>query len=63
MQLFNFSLNLILQVVGAKSLEDFVAQLKRPRRIMLMVKAGQVRQISLISRCIKFNKDNIYVCI
>lgn len=29
------------QVVGAKSLEDFVAQLKRPRRIMLMVKAGQ----------------------
>ena len=31
------------------SLEDFVAQLKRPRRIMLMVKAGQVSQISLIS--------------
>ena len=29
------------QVVGAKSLEDFVAQLKRPRRVMLMVKAGQ----------------------
>ena len=24
-------------------MEDFVAQLKRPRRIMLMVKAGQVR--------------------
>ena len=30
----------ILQVVGAKSLEDFVSQLKRPRRIMLMIKAG-----------------------
>merc|ERR1719245_449667 len=29
------------KVVGAKSLEDFVAQLKRPRRVMLMVKAGQ----------------------
>jgi len=28
------------KVVGAKSLEDFVAQLKRPRRIMLMIKAG-----------------------
>ena len=32
----------VFQVVGAKSLEDFVAQLKRPRRVMLMVKAGQV---------------------
>jgi 6-phosphogluconate dehydrogenase len=28
-------------VVGARSLEDFVWKLKRPRRIMLMVKAGQ----------------------
>lgn len=28
------------QVIGAHTLEDFVAKLKRPRRIMLMVKAG-----------------------
>merc|ERR1711944_205713 len=28
-------------VIGAKSLEEMVAKLKRPRRIMLMVKAGQ----------------------
>ena len=32
---------LVFQVVGARSLEDFVWKLKRPRRIMLMVKAGQ----------------------
>ncbi len=29
------------RIVGAHSLPDFVGQLKRPRRIMLMVKAGQ----------------------
>ena len=28
-------------IVGAKSLEEFVSQLKRPRRVMLMVKAGK----------------------
>jgi 6-phosphogluconate dehydrogenase len=28
------------QVVGAHSIEEFVASLKRPRRVMLMVKAG-----------------------
>jgi 6-phosphogluconate dehydrogenase len=27
-------------VIGARTLEDFVAKLKRPRRVMLMVKAG-----------------------
>ena len=31
----------MLQVIGAYSLEEMVAKLKRPRRIMLMVKAGQ----------------------
>ena len=30
-----------MQVIGAYSLEEMVAKLKRPRRIMLMVKAGQ----------------------
>lgn len=29
------------KVIGAKSLEDMVAQLKKPRRVMLLVKAGQ----------------------
>src|ERR1700691_4201172 len=28
------------QVVGAHSIEEFVSLLKRPRRVMLMVKAG-----------------------
>src|SRR3954467_3414112 len=28
-------------VIGAHSIEEMVAQLKRPRKIMLMVKAGQ----------------------
>ena len=28
-------------VVGARSLEELVGRLKRPRRVMLMVKAGQ----------------------
>jgi len=27
-------------IIGGKSMEDMVAQLKRPRRIMLLVKAG-----------------------
>ena len=30
------------QVVGAHSLQEFVSLLKRPRRVMLMVKAGEV---------------------
>ncbi|XP_047101079.1 6-phosphogluconate dehydrogenase, decarboxylating [Schistocerca piceifrons] len=29
------------KVVGAKSLEDMVAKLKKPRRVMMLVKAGQ----------------------
>ena len=30
------------QIIGAESIEDFVSQLKSPRRVMLMVKAGEV---------------------
>src|ERR1700730_2607182 len=29
------------QVIGAHSIEDFVAQLKKPRKVMLMIKAGE----------------------
>ncbi|MBB6479332.1 decarboxylating NADP(+)-dependent phosphogluconate dehydrogenase [Spirochaeta isovalerica] len=29
-------------IVGAETIEDFIAQLERPRRVMLMVKAGEV---------------------
>ena len=29
------------QIVGAQSIEDFVAKLKRPRRVMMMIKAGE----------------------
>ena len=28
------------KVIGAKSLEDMVSKLKKPRRVMLLVKAG-----------------------
>ena len=30
------------KVIGASSIEDMVSKLKRPRRVMLMVKAGEV---------------------
>ena len=29
------------KILGAKSLEDMVSKLKKPRRVMLLVKAGQ----------------------
>lgn len=29
------------EVIGAESLEDMVSKLKKPRRIILLVKAGQ----------------------
>lgn len=32
------------KIVGAKSLEDMVKKLKRPRRVMLLVKAGSAVQ-------------------
>ena len=28
------------KIIGAKSMEDMVANLKKPRRVMLLVKAG-----------------------
>ena len=29
------------KVIGAKSLEDMVSKLKKPRRVMMLVKAGK----------------------
>ena len=29
------------KIIGAKSLEEMAANLKKPRRVMLLVKAGQ----------------------
>ena len=29
------------RIIGAKSLEDMIAKLKKPRRVMMLVKAGE----------------------
>src|SRR3990167_4012505 len=41
------------QVVGAHSLGEFLKKLKRPRKVMLMVKAG-VAVDALIEECLPF---------
>ena len=41
------------QVIGAHSLQEFFASLKRPRKVMLMVKAGQAVD-DLIEECLPF---------
>lgn len=41
------------QVIGTHSIEEFIATLKRPRRIMLMVKAGEAVD-EFIAHCIPY---------
>ena len=41
------------QVIGSHSIEEFIRQLKRPRRIMLMVKAGEPVD-AFIEQCLPF---------
>lgn len=43
-------------VIGTETIEDFVAQLKRPRRVMLMVKAGDVVD-SFIEKVLPFLEE------
>jgi len=40
-ELVSFTLCVGTKVIGAKSLEDMVAKLKKPRRVMMLVKAGE----------------------
>ena len=39
-QTLHFCCSLGTKVIGATSLEDMVSKLKKPRRVMLLVKAG-----------------------
>lgn len=41
------------KVIGSKNLKDFFSALKRPRKVMLMVKAGQAVD-DLIEECLPF---------
>ena len=43
------------KVVGATSLEDMVSKLKKPRRVMLLVKAGQAVD-AFIDKLVRENK-------
>ena len=43
------------QVVGAHSIEELVGSLKRPRRVMLMVKAGDTVD-HMIEACCRISK-------
>ena len=49
----------ILKFVGAHTLKEFFAQLKRPRKVMLMVKAGAPVD-ELIEECLPFLGERRY---
>jgi 6-phosphogluconate dehydrogenase len=51
------------RVIGAHSLEDLVGKLKRPRRVMLMVKAGQAVDdfIDKLVGLFSFFSSSIYI--
>ncbi|MCU1326399.1 MAG: gnd, partial [Bryobacterales bacterium] len=49
------------EVVGAHSIEEFVGLLKRPRRVMLMVKAGESTDTTIDSVLPFLEKGDIVI--
>ena len=48
-------------IIGTKSIKDFIASLKRPRRIMLMVKAGNAVDASIETLLPYLEKDDLII--
>ena len=49
------------KVIGSETIEDFISQLKSPRRVMLMVKAGPVVDIFIDSLLPHLDKGDIII--
>ncbi len=49
------------QVIGTHSIEEMVAQLKKPRRVMLMVKAGEAVDTTIAQLLPHLEKDDIII--
>ncbi len=49
------------QIIGAESIEDMVAQLKKPRRVMLMVKAGEAVDQTIEQLLLYLEKGDIII--
>ena len=56
------------KVIGARSLEDMVSKLKKPRRVMMLVKAGSAvddfinKLVSILKSSIKVMKFTLQIC-